>query len=162
MSLKNQDFEPRRNVISGTDFLRESKLRKVLENLDVYEYDIIASVVVDASVYLFADYVGGGLCDSFREVDGRNKSLNTGVISFTHNGVSLPEEVTMFTFAHEIGHSLGSPVRASSYDVSELHKISFEIVKGPVGVVSNLTNKFPAAHSCNDSLALSLYVASPL
>ena len=57
-----------------------------------------------------SDY-GGGVCDNFRTVDGQNKSLNTGVVTFTHNGMRLPEEVTQFAFVHELGHSYGSPVR---------------------------------------------------
>jgi hypothetical protein len=42
-----------------------------------------------------------------------NRSLNSGFVSFVHNGLRLKEEVTKFTLAHEIGHSFGSLVSSS-------------------------------------------------
>lgn len=46
-----------------------------------------------------------------RFVETGDKSLNSGFVAFTHGGGFLPEIVTKFAFAHEIGHSFGSPVR---------------------------------------------------
>jgi len=59
----------------------------------------------------------GGVCETFRPqkevVYGYerevNKSLNTGVVSLNRNGRRVSEQVAALTFAHEIGHSLGSP-----------------------------------------------------
>jgi len=59
----------------------------------------------------------GGVCDVFRrqkeELHGYEreveKSLNTGVITLERNGRRVSDRVVDFTFAHEIGHSFGSP-----------------------------------------------------
>lgn len=61
------------------------------------------------SLPIFADH--GGICELYRELASGNRSLNTGFVSFEHNGVALEEDVTKFAFAHEIGHSFGSLVR---------------------------------------------------
>ena len=62
-------------------------------------------------VLRFADH--GGICELYRELASGNRSLNTGFVSFEHNGAALGEDVTKFAFAHEIGHSFGSPVSAA-------------------------------------------------
>ena len=64
---------------------------------------------VSHSFPIFADH--GGICELYRELASGNRSLNTGFVSFEHNGVALEEDVTKFAFAHEIGHSFGSLVR---------------------------------------------------
>ena len=64
---------------------------------------------VSQSLPIFADH--GGICELYRELASGNRSLNTGFVSFEHNGVALEEDVTKFAFAHEIGHSFGSLVR---------------------------------------------------
>ena len=40
-------------------------------------------------------------------------SRNTGFVTFTHQGTSVPDIVSKLSLLHEIGHSLGSPVRFS-------------------------------------------------
>jgi hypothetical protein len=39
------------------------------------------------------------------------QSHNTGVVNFAYNHRELPDTLAKLAFSHEIGHSLGSPVR---------------------------------------------------
>lgn len=52
----------------------------------------------------------GGICD--KEADFQEKqeqvSYNTGLVGFTHNYIRVPDLISKFTFAHELGHSFGS------------------------------------------------------
>ena len=61
----------------------------------------------------------GGVCARFHEVleDGKVEwqSHNTGVINFAYNNRELPSQVAKLALAHEIGHSLGSPVSSYFY-----------------------------------------------
>lgn len=54
----------------------------------------------------------GGICD--KEADFQEKqeqvSYNTGLVGFTHNYIRVPDLISKFTFAHELGHSFGSQV----------------------------------------------------
>ena len=55
---------------------------------------------------------GGGICERHRVYsDGTGKSLNTGIVTFTNYGSMVPSRVSHITFAHELGHNFGSPVR---------------------------------------------------
>ena len=69
---------------------------------------MISESKIASTTPLFADH--GGICELYRELASGNRSLNTGFVSFEHNGVALEEDVTKFAFAHEIGHSFGSLV----------------------------------------------------
>ncbi|XP_063058116.1 disintegrin and metalloproteinase domain-containing protein 10 [Engraulis encrasicolus] len=52
----------------------------------------------------------GGICSKHTTLrDGRNASLNTGLITIQNYGQYLPPRQIQLTFAHELGHSLGSP-----------------------------------------------------
>ncbi|XP_062607827.1 disintegrin and metalloproteinase domain-containing protein 10 homolog, partial [Saccostrea cucullata] len=55
----------------------------------------------------------GGVCErhkSYREgaIDVK-KSLNTGVVTLLNYGKRVPPRISELTFAHEVGHNMGSP-----------------------------------------------------
>ena len=50
------------------------------------------------------------------------RSHNTGVVNFAYNQRELPSTVAKLAFAHEIGHSFGSPVSESPLLDYELKK----------------------------------------
>lgn len=57
-----------------------------------------------------AGNAAGGICEKatfFR--DGKEKSLNTGVVTFINYGKQVSQKVSQITFAHETGHNFGSP-----------------------------------------------------
>eukprot|EP00105_Crassostrea_gigas_P005864 XP_011419607.1 PREDICTED: disintegrin and metalloproteinase domain-containing protein 10-like [Crassostrea gigas] len=55
----------------------------------------------------------GGICE--RNIPFTNedkpiwKSLNTGIVSIVHYNKRVPQRVSELTYAHEVGHSFGSP-----------------------------------------------------
>ncbi|KAG8594357.1 hypothetical protein GDO81_001161 [Engystomops pustulosus] len=56
----------------------------------------------------------GGICSMFsklKDAPGTEGSLNTGIVTIQKYGQYLPPRLIHITLAHEIGHSLGSPVR---------------------------------------------------
>ena len=60
--------------------------------------------------FLFAGR-SGGICDKQRVLKGGiAKSANTGLVSFTVYNRVVSSVVSHLTFAHELGHSMGSPV----------------------------------------------------
>lgn len=55
----------------------------------------------------------GGICEKYKKYsDGSSKSLNTGLVTFKNYGTIMPARVSHITFAHEVGHNFGSPVRS--------------------------------------------------
>ncbi|XP_061739217.1 disintegrin and metalloproteinase domain-containing protein 10 isoform X1 [Nerophis ophidion] len=53
----------------------------------------------------------GGICSKYTTLhDGRKSTLNTGLVTIQNYGQFLPPRHVQLTFAHELGHSLGSPV----------------------------------------------------
>ena len=57
----------------------------------------------------------GGICEKFKEYqENKNrisKSLNTGIVTLINYNSPVPPKVSTLTFAHEVGHNFGSPVR---------------------------------------------------
>uniref|UniRef100_A0A2K5CU40 ADAM metallopeptidase domain 10 n=1 Tax=Aotus nancymaae TaxID=37293 RepID=A0A2K5CU40_AOTNA len=54
----------------------------------------------------------GGICEKSKLYsDGKKKSLNTGIITVQNYGSHVPPKVSHITFAHEVGHNFGSPVK---------------------------------------------------
>lgn len=53
----------------------------------------------------------GGICDKPTTVDGKLKTLNTGIVTLLNYGQRVPLIVNILTFAHEAGHNFGSTVR---------------------------------------------------
>ncbi|XP_049910652.1 disintegrin and metalloproteinase domain-containing protein 10 [Epinephelus moara] len=52
----------------------------------------------------------GGICSKqIRSLKGENISQNTGLVTIQNYGQFLPPRQVQLTFAHELGHSLGSP-----------------------------------------------------
>ncbi|XP_028855753.1 disintegrin and metalloproteinase domain-containing protein 10 isoform X2 [Denticeps clupeoides] len=52
----------------------------------------------------------GGICSGYpAPIHGRNLSLNTGLVTLQKYNQRLPPWQVQLTFAHELGHSLGSP-----------------------------------------------------
>ena len=53
----------------------------------------------------------GGICETHRSTSflGGKRSLNTGVVTLQNSGRRIPMPKSELTFAHEIGHNLGSP-----------------------------------------------------
>ncbi|KAG7487946.1 hypothetical protein MATL_G00028840 [Megalops atlanticus] len=52
----------------------------------------------------------GGICSEYvRMQDGKNSTLNTGLITLQNYGHYLSQRHVHLTFAHELGHSLGAP-----------------------------------------------------
>ena len=57
----------------------------------------------------------GGICEKHAKyLRETNMSLNTGVITTLNYGADIPALVSHLTFAHELGHSLGAAVSAST------------------------------------------------
>lgn len=53
----------------------------------------------------------GGICSKHTTLrNGRASTLNTGLVTVQNYGHSLPSRLVQLTLAHELGHSLGSPV----------------------------------------------------
>lgn len=53
----------------------------------------------------------GGICERYQTFSGgMRKTLNTGIVSMLNYGRRVPTGVSALTFAHEAGHSFGSPV----------------------------------------------------
>ena len=53
----------------------------------------------------------GGICERYQTFSGGvRKTLNTGIVSLLNYGRRVPTGVSALTFAHEAGHSFGSPV----------------------------------------------------
>ena len=52
-----------------------------------------------------------GICDRFtRYSDGISKTLNTGIVTTLNFNKQVAREVSYLTFAHELGHNMGSNV----------------------------------------------------
>ncbi|KAH0625836.1 hypothetical protein JD844_034134 [Phrynosoma platyrhinos] len=57
----------------------------------------------------------GGICSKHRHFQGKEASLNTGLITMQKYGQLLPSRMIHVTLAHELGHSLGAYVRVWSF-----------------------------------------------
>lgn len=72
----------------------------------------------------------GGICEKYKPYTNKDKhiwkSLNTGVVSIVNYNKRIPQRVSEITFAHEVGHSLGSPHdnRGECYHFGTSHPIS--------------------------------------
>ena len=53
----------------------------------------------------------GGICERYQTfAGGVRRTLNTGIVTLLNYGRRVPTGVSALTFAHEAGHSFGSPV----------------------------------------------------
>ena len=74
----------------------------------VYPEDKLSLGVDDGDSYLLEDDISDTAPHDIEKV---GLSRNTGFVSFTHQGNDVPAIVSKLAFVHEIGHSLGSPVK---------------------------------------------------
>ena len=51
----------------------------------------------------------GGICENHKRTQKGLQSLNTGVVTLMNSGTRVPILKSELTFAHEVGHNLGSP-----------------------------------------------------
>ena len=59
--------------------------------------------------------LNGGICEKYTRYEQGSKSLNTGVVTLQNYGSTVPALISHITFAHELGHSLGSPVSCTFF-----------------------------------------------
>ena len=52
----------------------------------------------------------GGVCEDRVRLSVGERSLNTGIVTYTNYGNLQPRPVSVVTIAHELGHNFGSPV----------------------------------------------------
>lgn len=50
----------------------------------------------------------GGICENRANIQGEEKSLNSGMVTINNYNSRVPEVVVKLTLAHEVGHSFGS------------------------------------------------------
>ena len=50
----------------------------------------------------------GGACQSQVTINGQTQSLNSGMVTLVSFAQRIPQVVNQITFAHEVGHTLGS------------------------------------------------------
>ncbi len=85
---------------------------------------------------IFLTGASGGICERYKEYteSSRNihKSLNTGIVTLINYGSPVPPKVSILTFAHEVGHNMGSPVRVLSIRL-KCQKITRQISPPPHG-----------------------------
>ena len=79
----------------------------------VYPEDALSFGSDDGASYLLEDDISDTVPQNIEKV---GLSRNTGFISFTHQGNDVPAIVSKLAFVHEIGHSLGSPVKIQLKD----------------------------------------------
>ena len=78
----------------------------------------------------------GGVCAKFHElfIDAEDPNLsqwesrNTGIVNFAYHLKALPTTVSKLAFAHEIGHSFGSPVSFTRIWSQIFHVKSFKMM----------------------------------
>lgn len=86
-----------------------------MQSSDIYELD---SCLFS---HLCSSGNWGGVCSQQTTLrDGRASTLNTGLVTIQNYGQFLPPRHVQLTFAHELGHSLGSPVRHYRQHTSKL------------------------------------------
>ena len=74
----------------------------------VYPEDALSLGSDGGTTYLLEDDISDAVPQN---IENTGLSRNTGFISFTHQGNDVPAIVSKLAFVHEIGHSLGSPVK---------------------------------------------------
>ncbi|XP_076081145.1 disintegrin and metalloproteinase domain-containing protein 10-like [Mytilus galloprovincialis] len=61
----------------------------------------------------YTGQTSGGICEKYKSFSGNGlpvmKSLNTGVVTLLNYGEDVPPRLSHLSFAHQVGHSFGSP-----------------------------------------------------
>ncbi len=77
--------------------------------LTLRRIEATGSMFISSSVCTLGNW--GGICSQQTTLhNGQTSTLNTGLVTIQNYGQFLPPRHVQLTFAHEIGHSLGSPV----------------------------------------------------